>query len=112
MNGEPIDVDLEDLRDGNWACKPDGDQSYPNTHSERKSAYIEFAKLAGATPAGIALLTNPKNLVIAKDLNGLYDLEIPSATKKRTRSKLSSSFYKKFLSQPAGTAQSRTWLAT
>lgn len=78
-NGESIDIELEDLRDGNWACKPDGDQSYPNTHSERKAAYNEFAKLAGATPAGMALLTNPKNLIIAKDLNGLYDLEIPSA---------------------------------
>src|SRR6185312_7623626 len=49
QNGESIDVDLEDIRDGNWACVPDGDQSYPNTHSERKQAFVEFATMAGKT---------------------------------------------------------------
>src|SRR6185312_4389341 len=76
---ESIDVDLEDIRDGNWACVPDGDQSYPNTHSERKQAFVEFATMAGKTPQGIAMLTIPKNLVLAKDLTGLQDLEIPGA---------------------------------
>jgi hypothetical protein len=77
--GDDIEVDLEDLRDGNWACVPDGDESYPNTHSEKRQAFKEFALLAGTTPQGQAMLFNPKNLVLIRDLNGLSDLEIPGA---------------------------------
>ena len=68
-------VDLEDLHDGNWACEPDGDESYPNTHSERKEALTEIIQLPFAAP----LMAQPKNLALAKDLLGLEDLEIPGA---------------------------------
>jgi hypothetical protein len=68
-------IDLEDLRDGNWACEPDGDESYPNTHSEKKEALAEIKD----TPLGIALLQLPKNQAVAKDIWGLQDLEVPGA---------------------------------
>jgi hypothetical protein len=68
-------IDLEDLRDGNWACQSDGDESYPNTHSERKEALTEIIALPFAAP----LMSQPKNLALAKDLLGLEDLEIPGA---------------------------------
>lgn len=68
-------VDLEDLRDGNWACVPDGDESYPNTHGERKEALMELIPLPFAAP----LLALPKNMSIAKDALGLQDLEVPGA---------------------------------
>jgi hypothetical protein len=29
-------VDLEDLHDGNFHCIPDGDESYPRTHEDRR----------------------------------------------------------------------------
>jgi hypothetical protein len=72
-------IDLEDLRPGNWACKPDNDQGYPNTHSERQQAFQQFAQMAGQTPEGQAIIFDPKNLELAKDLIGLQDLEIPGA---------------------------------
>jgi hypothetical protein len=68
-------VDLEDLRDGNWACVPDGDESYPNTHSERKEALQEVLQLPFAAP----LMAMPKNMALAKDVLGLQDLEVPGA---------------------------------
>ena len=68
-------VDLEDLRDGNWACVPDGDESYPNTHAERKEALNEVLQMPFAAP----LMSLPKNMAVAKDLLGLQDLEIPGA---------------------------------
>ena len=68
-------MDLEDLRDGNWACVSDGDESYPNTHSERKEALTEVLQMPFAAP----LMSSPKNLALAKDLLGLQDLEIPGA---------------------------------
>jgi hypothetical protein len=69
-------IDLEDLRDGNWNCVPDGDESYPNTHSERKEAMTELL----AQPWGAQLIaSSPKNMAIAKDLCGLQDLEVPDA---------------------------------
>jgi hypothetical protein len=72
---DETEIDLEDLRDGNWACIPDGDESYPNTHAERKEALSEIINLPFAAP----LLSSPKNLAVAKDLMGLQDLEIPGA---------------------------------
>jgi hypothetical protein len=68
-------IDLEDLRDGNWACEPDGDESYPNTRSERKEAMQEFLQTPWAGP----VMQLPKNQALAKDLCGLQDLEIPGA---------------------------------
>jgi hypothetical protein len=79
VENEEIDVDLEDLRDGNWACKADGDQAYPVTHSEKQEAYQAFVTMAGQSPEGQSLIFRPKNLVLAKDLNGLEELDIPGA---------------------------------
>jgi hypothetical protein len=72
-------VDLEDLRDGNWACVPDGDESYPNTHSERKEALQELLQLPFAPPLFAGPGASPKNMALAKDLLGLQDLEVPGA---------------------------------
>lgn len=72
---DDITVDLEDLHDGNWACVPDGDESYPNTHSERKEALQELL----AQPWSASLMTIPSNMALAKDLLGLNDAEIPGA---------------------------------
>lgn len=72
-------VDLEDLRDGNWACLPDGDESYPNTHSERKEALQELLQLPFAPALFAGPTASPKNMALAKDLLGLQDLEVPGA---------------------------------
>lgn len=79
VENEEIDVDLEDMHDGNWACKTDGDQAYPVTHSEKQEAYQQFVTFAAASPQGQEIIFRPKNLVLAKDLNGLEELDIPGA---------------------------------
>lgn len=79
VEDEQVEIDLEDLREGSWICRPDGDESYPNTHAERQQAYQNFAAMAGRTPQGLQLLFEPKNLVLGKEMWGLPDLEIPGA---------------------------------
>jgi hypothetical protein len=79
VDNEEIEIDIEDLNDGSWLCRPDGDESYPNTHAERQQALAQFAGMAGKTPEGVKLLFEPKNLVLMKQLIGLPDLEIPGA---------------------------------
>jgi len=79
VEDEQIEIDLEDLRDGSWICRPDGDESFPNTHAERQQAMQNFVALAGRTPQGQQLIFQPKNLVLIKQLAGLPDLEIPGA---------------------------------
>lgn len=75
-----VDVELEDLHPGNWACRPDGDESYPNTHAERREAIQELMSQIQALPALQQLFSSPKNLAIVKDLNGLTDLEVVGAS--------------------------------
>jgi hypothetical protein len=78
--GEEIEIELEDLHDGNWWCFPDGDESYPETHSEKRATYQAFATQIAQTPQGQALINDPKNLILSKNLLGLGDdLEIPGA---------------------------------
>jgi len=79
VEDEQVEIDLEDLREGSWICRPDGDESYPNSHAERQQAYERFVMMAGKTPQGTQLIFEPKNLALAKDLGGLPDLEIPGA---------------------------------
>ena len=74
-----IEVDLEDLHDGNWWCFPDGDESFPNTHADRRAAYMGLVQLSATNQAVAATLADPKNQVLAKDMIGLPDLEIPGA---------------------------------
>lgn len=76
---QQTEIDLEDLHDGNWVCLPDGDESYPNTHSERQLALKEFFAAAIQTPQGQALVMEPKNLLLYKESIGMDDLEIPGA---------------------------------
>lgn len=76
---DQVEIDLEDLRDGNWACKPDGDESYPTTHSERKEAWMAVIGIASKNPAAAAILADPENLVQIKDAIGLEGMVIPGA---------------------------------
>lgn len=79
VEDEEVEIDLEDLRDGSWICRPDSDESFPNTHAEKQNAFMNFAAMAGKTPQGLQLLSEPKNLVLWKNLIGIQDLEIPGA---------------------------------
>lgn len=75
-----VDVDLEDLYPGNWACKKDGDESYPNTHEERHQAIRELKADVEALPALGQFFQSPKNLALLKDDYGLTDYEVQGAS--------------------------------
>jgi hypothetical protein len=73
-------IDLEDLRDGNWACVPDGDESYPNTHAEQREALMEALQIESSSPFGQLIADDPENLSYAKDLIGLQKLKMKGAS--------------------------------
>ena len=78
-NAETI-VDLEDLRDGNFYCVPDGDESYPRTHEDRQQSYNVLVQAATAGNAGAAaILAEPQNAVVLKDILSIPGLVIPGA---------------------------------
>ncbi len=78
-NSETI-VDLEDLHEGNFFCVPDGDESYPRTHEDRQQAYNVLVQAATAGNAGAAaILAEPQNAVVLKDIISIPGLVIPGA---------------------------------
>ncbi len=73
-------IDLEDLREGNFFCVPDGDESYPRTHEDRQLAYNTLVQAATAGNAGAAaILAEPKNAIVLKDVISIPGLVIPGA---------------------------------
>ena len=73
-------VDLEDLREGSFFCVPDGDESYPRTHEDRQMSYNSLVQAAATGNAGAAaILTEPKNANVLKDILALPGLVIPGA---------------------------------
>jgi hypothetical protein len=73
-------VDLEDLHEGNFFCVPDGDESYPRTHEDRQLAYNTLVQAATAgNAAAAAILSEPKNAVVLKDILAIPGLVIPGA---------------------------------
>lgn len=73
-------IDLEDLHDGNFYCIPDGDESYPRTHEDRQMSYNALVQAAAAGNGGAAaILMEPKNAVILKDILAIPGLVIPGA---------------------------------
>lgn len=74
-----VTIDLEDLRDGNFWCFPDGDESYPRTHADKAAAVQALLAAASKNPALAPLVALPKNMVVFKDAVGIPELEIPGA---------------------------------
>lgn len=73
-------VDLEGLHEGNFFCIPDGDESYPRTHEDRQLAYNTLVQAATAGNAGAAaILAEPKNAVVLKDILAIPGLVVPGA---------------------------------
>ena len=73
-------VDLEDLHDGNFYCVPDGDESYPRTHEDEQQSFNTLVAAASAGNAGAAAILNePKNSVVWKEILAMPDVVIPGA---------------------------------
>lgn len=73
-------VDLEDLHEGNFYCVPDGDESYPKNQQDRQQSYNVLVQAATAgNPGAAAILNEPKNAIVLKDVISLPGLVIPGA---------------------------------
>ena len=77
-NIESISVRVGDL-DGNVRCFADSDENFPESWTSKRQTYMTLMQEGNADPVMHAILTNPRNQVLAKKLIGLQELDIPDA---------------------------------
>ena len=75
---ESIAVRVGDLA-GNIRCFPDSDENYPESWTSKRQTYMTLMQEGNADPTMHAILTNPRNQVLAKKLIGLQEMELPDA---------------------------------
>jgi len=77
---QAVEVDLEDLRPGNFYAVPDSDQNLPVTFEEQQQTYQFWVSAAmnGFQPA-IDMIMEPRNRLLAKKFGGVPDMVIPGA---------------------------------
>jgi len=71
---QDINVDLDQLKKGNFGCYPDEDSSFPETTQQKRATLQGLITLAGTSPAMQQLLDNPDNIEEMKRLNGFDEL--------------------------------------
>lgn len=76
---QPITVEMERLRKGNFGCYPDEDSSFPESTTQKRAAFQNLSTMAQTSPAVAQALDNPDNWEMAKRLWGLNELVILQA---------------------------------
>lgn len=77
--GGRVALEISDLR-GNTLCYPETDSGFPQTGAEKRAQMMELVEAAGTNPVIGAIMQQPKNMKVAKDLIGLCDMDIPGAS--------------------------------
>lgn len=73
---QPITVDMERLRKGNFGCYPDEDSSFPESTMQKRTAFTSLVTLTETSPMAAQALDNPDNWSLAKRMWGLSELVI------------------------------------
>lgn len=76
---EQIDIDLQDLAQGNFKFSPEVDAQFPESWSQQRQVYFQLEQQAGNNPALQAELMQPDNLAIRRDLIGIEGFVIAGA---------------------------------
>jgi len=75
---EHLRINSEDLK-GNIRCYPDTDENFPESWVAQRAVWQQLMAAAEKNPVLGAILTVPRNLMIAKDKAGLPELVVPQA---------------------------------
>lgn len=76
---ETVDIDLQDLADGNFKFAPEVDAQFPESWSQQRQVYFQLEQQAGNNQALQAELMNPDNLAVRRDLIGIEGFVIAGA---------------------------------
>lgn len=79
QDGTSTTVDPLGVLNGQFACYPDQDSSFPETTAAKRNAFASLAQMLGQLPTGQQTLSLPDNLKLGLTLNGLEDFVIPGA---------------------------------
>jgi hypothetical protein len=75
----PFDPEAEAILEGVWRCRPDADDSFPETTADKRvmvqTVFTQLANVQG----GQAIIAHPDNLKLFQAATGLDDLVIPGA---------------------------------
>ena len=77
-NVQTTQVRIEDLQ-GSIFCFPDTDENFPESFTQKRSAYMQLVQMAGQNPALESMLLDPENLELGRKMIGLEEFEIPGA---------------------------------
>jgi hypothetical protein len=72
-----VSIQVQDLK-GEFACYPTSDEGFPQSWSSKRGIFIQLMGM-GDNPMIASILQQPKNMLLAKDLLGIDDLEVPGA---------------------------------
>lgn len=73
---QPIVIDIDRLRKGNFGCYPDEDSSFPESTQQKRAAFQNLVTLTETSPMAAQALDNPDNWSLAKRMWGLSELVI------------------------------------
>lgn len=76
---EPLEVDIEALRDGEIMAAPVVDANFPESWTAKSNRFFGLFSNAGQNPLLLKLMSHPDNQVLAKDMVGMEDMEFPDA---------------------------------
>jgi hypothetical protein len=71
---QPITVNLDRLKKGNFGCYPDEDSSFPESTLQKRGTFQQVVTMAEQSPVVMQMLDNPDNIATAKRLWGLDEL--------------------------------------
>jgi hypothetical protein len=72
--GQPIRVDMDRLRKGNFGCYPDEDSSFPESTQQKRATVDKLIAASATNPAIAQLVNNPDNIATFKRYEGLDEL--------------------------------------
>lgn len=76
---ETVDIDLQDLADGNFKFSPEVDAQFPESWSQQRQVYFQLLQGAATNPELAKDLQHPDNQAVARDLIGIEGFTISSA---------------------------------
>lgn len=76
---ETVDIDLQDLANGNFKFSPEVDAQFPESWSQQRQVYFQLLQGAATNPELAKDLQHPDNQAVARDLIGIEGFTISSA---------------------------------
>lgn len=76
---EEVSIDLQDLNNGHYRFKAEGDAQFPESWTQKRAVYMTLMQGAESNPEVAKELNQPDNKALGRDLLGLEDFTVVDA---------------------------------